>query len=56
VVGTTLTVASWNALTCTRTSVIVDDVTYYSCGGTWYQPAYSGDSVTYIVVNAPPGY
>lgn len=56
VIGTTLTAASWNALTCTSTSAIVDDVTYYSCGGTWYQPAYNGDRVIYIVVNAPPGY
>jgi len=27
--------------------------TYYSCGGTWYQPQYSGSQVTYVVVNNP---
>jgi hypothetical protein len=26
---------------------------YYSCGGTWYQPQYSGSQVTYVVVNSP---
>ena len=26
---------------------------YYSCGGTWYQPQYSGSDVTYVVVNDP---
>jgi hypothetical protein len=28
-------------------------VTYYYCDNVWYQPQYSGTSVTYIVVNAP---
>lgn len=27
--------------------------TYYSCGGVWYQPQYSGSQVTYVVVNNP---
>jgi hypothetical protein len=31
-------------------------VSYSDCGGTWYQPAYSGGDVTYVVVDAPPGY
>jgi hypothetical protein len=31
----------------------VNGVTYYHCGSTWYQPAYQGDQVTYIVVNPP---
>jgi hypothetical protein len=26
---------------------------YYNCGGTYYQPQYSGDNVTYVVVNNP---
>ncbi len=56
VVGTTLTVASWNALTCNRTIVKVGNITYYSCDGAWYQPYYQGSSVTYVVVNAPAGY
>ena len=56
VVGMTLTLASWNALTCTRTRVIVNGVIYYSCGAAWYQGYYSGAQVTYVVVNTPPGY
>ena len=56
VVGMTLTLASWNALTCTRTRVIVNGVIYYSCGAAWYQGYYSGANVTYVVVNTPPGY
>ena len=27
--------------------------TYYNCGGTYYQPQYSGTQVTYQVVNYP---
>lgn len=27
--------------------------TYYSCGGTWYQPEYAGSQVTYVVVHEP---
>ena len=28
-------------------------VTYSYCDGAWYQPQYSGSSVTYVVVNQP---
>jgi len=28
---------------------------YYNCGGTYYQPQYQGDDVTYVVVEAPEG-
>lgn len=27
---------------------------YYYCGGVYYQPQYTGTSVTYVVVNEPP--
>jgi len=33
--------------------VSVDGVTYQQCGSAWYQPQFSGSSVTYIVVNPP---
>jgi hypothetical protein len=26
---------------------------YYNCGGTYYQPQYEGDNVTYVVVENP---
>jgi hypothetical protein len=43
-------------MSCARTSVIVDGITYWSCDDAWYQSTYSDGSVTYVVVNAPPGY
>ena len=33
--------------------VSVNGVTYQQCGSSWYQPQFSGSSVTYIVVNPP---
>jgi hypothetical protein len=55
-VGATLTAVTFRSLTCTSTVVVVNGVTYYSCGGTWYSRGYQTGSVTYIVVNAPPGH
>jgi hypothetical protein len=31
----------------------VGGTTYFTYGGTWYQPMYSGGSVTYLVVANP---
>ena len=56
VVGRRLTIASWNALSCTRTRVIVNGVLHYTCGHAWYRTAYYDGRVTYVVVNTPPGY
>jgi len=56
VVGTSLTIASWNTLSCTRTRVIVNRVIHYTCGGAWYRIYYGDGYVTYVVVNTPPGY
>lgn len=53
-VGTTTTYIT--TLPCTTTAVVVNGVTYYNCSSTWYQRGYSGSSVTYVVVKAPPGY
>ncbi len=33
------------------TTVISSGISYQQCGSVWYQPQYSGNSVTYIVVN-----
>jgi hypothetical protein len=55
-VGTAITASAFSAQNCTPTTVVVGDVSYYSCGGTWYTRQYSGGNVTYFVVNAPPGY
>ena len=54
--GAALTISAFRALTGTTSTIVVGSVTYYSCGGTWYQRAnQSGDEV-YIVVTAPAGY
>ena len=34
-------------------AVVVNGFTYQNCGGTWYQPQYTGSQVSYVVVNAP---
>ncbi|NVJ20859.1 MULTISPECIES: hypothetical protein [Myxococcus] len=34
-------------------TAVVGGVTYQNCGGTWYQPRYSGTEVSYLVVNPP---
>ena len=44
------------ALPCTPTVTAVSGVTYYRCNSTWYTQAYTGDTVTYVVVAPPPGY
>jgi len=43
-------------LPCTATVVIVNGVSYYQCGASWYSRGYVGGSVTYIVASPPPGY
>jgi hypothetical protein len=55
-IGTTITASAFAALPCTSTTIVAGGVTYYQCGTTWYQPAYSGGGVTYVVVNPPAGY
>jgi hypothetical protein len=53
VIGSVLTAAAFSAQSSSCTSVSVNGMSYYQCGSTWYQPSYSGGSVTYIVVNPP---
>lgn len=55
-VGASLTAVHFHNLSCTTSTVVVGSVTYYHCGSTWYNRAYSGGNVTYIVVNPPPGH
>ena len=54
--GAALTVATFRALSCQTTTVVVGNVTYTQCASTWYQRSYTAGSTTYIVVNAPAGY
>jgi hypothetical protein len=37
----------------TCTVVAMNGISYQHCGSAWYQPQFSGTSVTYIVVNQP---
>ena len=48
--------ATFSALTCTTTTIIVANVTYYHCGPTWYRRTYYGGSMTYMVITAPAGH
>lgn len=34
-------------------AVVVGNVSYQQCGGTWYRPQYSGTAVSYVVVTPP---
>ena len=38
-----------------NTTRIRGGVTYYYCGGIWYQPSYQGTTVVYIVNEIEPG-
>jgi hypothetical protein len=42
-----------SALPPACSAVVVGGLTYQNCGGTWYQPQYTGTQVTYVVVNPP---
>jgi hypothetical protein len=55
-VGASLTIAAFRALTCRPTTIILNGISYYSCGTGWYQKAYQGTRVVYVIVNPPPGY
>ncbi|WP_158282577.1 hypothetical protein [Azospirillum sp. TSH58] len=43
-------------LPCTPTVVPYSGVSYYGCGGTWYNRSYVDGNVTYVTVTPPPGY
>lgn len=52
-VGTAMTIAAFQSLSCAASTRVVNGTTYYQCGGTWYTRGYQGGDVTYIVVNSP---
>jgi len=52
-IGTAVTASAFRSLSCASSTVVVNGVTYYNCDNTWYNRAYRGGNVTYIVVNAP---
>ena len=52
-IGSTMTAAAFNQQKASCTTLIVNGMTYYQCGSTWYQPSSQGGNVTYIVVSPP---
>ncbi|MGE0684052.1 MAG: hypothetical protein AB7P69_24490, partial [Candidatus Binatia bacterium] len=52
-IGSTMTAAAFNQQKASCTTLIVNGMTYYQCGSTWYQPSSQGSNVTYIVVSPP---
>jgi hypothetical protein len=48
-----ITRAAFRSLSCTTTVIVADGITYYSCGGTYYERVYQGGTVVYVVVTAP---
>ncbi|MRR58836.1 MAG: hypothetical protein EG824_11585 [Deltaproteobacteria bacterium] len=53
VIGSAMTAASYNAMSAPKTVVVVNGVTYYQVGTTYYQQVYQGGAVTYVVVSPP---
>ena len=51
-----LTYAAFRSLSCRTTVVIVNGISYYGCGGSYYERVYQGSSVVYVIVAPPPGY
>jgi hypothetical protein len=51
--GRAMVGATYYALPPSCGSVMVHGVPYQQCGTNWYQPQYSGTSVTYVAVNPP---
>ena len=45
--------AYYSTLPAGCATVVRVGLTYYQCGGYWYQPSYSGSNVTYVVVDEP---
>jgi len=46
----------YTSLPCAGEAVVVDGVTYWQCGSTWYTRTFSGGDVTYVATRAPAGY
>lgn len=50
--GTVYTERDFSSEEC-EVSAVVEGVTYYNCDGVWYERAFSGGTVTYVVVERP---
>ncbi len=45
--------ATFASLPSGCTSLVINGLTYYHCGGTYYQAAYDGPNIVYVVVDPP---
>jgi hypothetical protein len=57
-IGSTVSAAQFSSMQCTPVKLVVGwmgahTVTYYRCGTNWYIRAYSGHSVSYVLVEPP---
>ena len=52
-IGSTMTAAAFNKQKASCSTLVVNGISYYQCGSTWYQPSYQGGNATYIVVSPP---
>ena len=48
--------AAFRSLSCRTTVIVANGITYYSCGGTYYERVYQGGTVVYVITTAPSGY
>ena len=48
-----ITRSAFRSLSCRTTVIVADGITYYSCGGTYYERVYQGGTVVYVIVSAP---
>lgn len=51
--GRHITRSAFRSLSCRSTVIVANGITYYSCGGTYYERVYQGGSVVYVIVAAP---
>jgi hypothetical protein len=47
--------AAFRSMSCRATVIIVNGISYHSCGGTYYERVYQSGAVVYIV-STPQGY
>jgi hypothetical protein len=45
--------SGYASLPCSPYTTVVQGVTYYQCGSTWYTQAYGGSGVSYVPVASP---
>jgi hypothetical protein len=44
---------AWAALPCSASLTVVNDITYYQCGSTWFTRSYVDGNLAYVATNPP---